>query len=73
MVGIIIQARMGSHRLPGKILMDFEGKTLLNHILDRLDRLDHPVKIVIATSNLKQDDVVESFCKRTKHMLFSGR
>ena len=47
MVGIIIQARMGSHRLPGKILMDFEGKTLLNHILDRLDRLDHPVKIVL--------------------------
>ena len=72
MVGIIIQARMGSHRLPGKILMDFEGKTLLNHILDRLDRLDHPVKIVIATSNLKQDDVVESFCREQNICCFRG-
>ena len=42
-VGIIIQARMGSSRLPGKILMDFSGKTLLQHILDRLGRLQTPL------------------------------
>lgn len=62
MTGIIIQARMGSKRLPGKILMNFEGKTLLEHILTRLTRLKNPSDIVIATSDLEQDDEVEKFC-----------
>lgn len=64
MTGIIIQARMGSRRLPGKILMDFAGKTLLEHILSRLSRLKDEIEVVIATSDLKQDDVVEKFCSR---------
>ena len=54
---------MGSSRLPGKILMDLEGKTLLGHILFRLERLKNPVQIVIATSDLQQDDQVEMFCR----------
>lgn len=66
MIGIIIQARMGSTRLPGKILMDFEGRTLLEHILTRLTRLKNQADIVIATSNLKQDDIVEKFCSTYK-------
>lgn len=72
MIGIIIQARMGSSRLPGKILMDFEGKTLLQHILDRLDRINSAVKIVIATSDLEQDDVVEAFCRERNVCCFRG-
>ncbi len=72
MVGIVIQARMGSHRLPGKILMDLEGKVLLNHILSRLGRISYPVKIVIATSNRKQDDKVELFCRKQNICCFRG-
>ena len=64
MTGIIIQARMGSSRLPGKILKDFEGKTLIGHIIDRLVRVKSPVKVIIATSNMSQDDQVERFCRQ---------
>lgn len=72
MIGIIIQARMGSSRLPGKILMDFEGKNLLEHIIDRLKRLQYPNKSVVATSVLAQDDVVEEFCREKGVECFRG-
>lgn len=71
-VGIIIQARMGSSRLPGKILMDFSGKTLLQHILDRLGRLQTPATTVIATTLRSQDDIVEAFCKEHGVLCFRG-
>ena len=70
--GIIIQARMGSSRLPGKILMDFEGHTLLEHILNRLTYLQVPIKTVIATSDRSQDDIVEAFCKEHNAACFRG-
>jgi len=35
-VGIIVQARTGSTRLPNKMIMDIEGKTLFEHIIERL-------------------------------------
>lgn len=72
MIGIIIQARMGSSRLPGKILKDFAGKTLLEHIIYRLSKLKNEAKIVIATSDLKQDDQVEAFCKTRGINCFRG-
>ena len=71
-VGIIIQARMGSSRLPGKILMDYEGNTLLGHIISRLERLDYPAEKVIATSVLPKDDVVEGFCQKSGVICFRG-
>lgn len=73
MTGIIIQARMGSTRLPGKILKDFEGKTLLGHILCRLrQRVKADVEIVFATSTLAIDDVVEIFCNNQNVKCFRG-
>ena len=72
MIGIIIQARMGSSRLPGKILMDFEGKTLLEHILKRLARLKNPAKVVVATSDVPLDEQVEIFCEKQGVCCFRG-
>ena len=72
MLGIILQARMGSSRLPGKILKDFGGKTLLKHIEDRIALLKHEVTFVIATSDLPQDNAVEEFCKQNNINCFRG-
>jgi len=58
-VGIIIQARIGSTRLPGKVLKPMAGKKLLDHVIGRLAQLHYPAEIVIATTDLPQDDVVE--------------
>lgn len=58
----IIQARMGSTRLPGKVLMIVEGKPLLEFQLDRIKLAKKIDKIVVATSELEADDVIEKFC-----------
>jgi spore coat polysaccharide biosynthesis protein SpsF len=71
-IGIIIQARMGSTRLPGKILMPIGGKVLLKHILFRLGTLRHPVTIVIATTDTRKDDIVKSFCDDHAVACFRG-
>jgi len=71
-IGIIIQARMGSTRLPGKVLKKIGDKNILEHILFRLKRLEHDVKVVIATSNLEKDDELEFFCKQNDINCFRG-
>jgi spore coat polysaccharide biosynthesis protein SpsF len=71
-VGIIIQARMGSTRLPGKVLRPIAGRPLLDHILERLQSLRQPVSVVIATSTLETDDAVETFCKERGVACYRG-
>jgi spore coat polysaccharide biosynthesis protein SpsF len=71
-VGIIIQARMGSTRLPGKVLRPIAGRPLLDHILERLQSLRQQVSVVIATSMLKADDAVETFCKNRDVACYRG-
>ncbi len=72
MTGIIIQARMGSTRLPGKILKVIHDRTLLDHIIDRLKELTEEASIVIATSDLPGDDAVEQFCREKGVLCFRG-
>lgn len=72
MIGIIIQARMGSTRLPGKILRNIGETPLLKHILDRLQLLSQNAYIVIATSSLEKDNIVEEFCKNNSVACFRG-
>lgn len=72
MIGIIIQARMGSSRLPGKVLKKIGDKALLDHILFRLSYLRHSVTIVIATSTLSKDDVMVDFCRERDITCFRG-
>jgi spore coat polysaccharide biosynthesis protein SpsF len=68
----IIQARMGSTRLPGKILMPLAGKPTLWHVVDRLRHAKSLYKIVIATTDEPQDDVVEKFCQEQGFNCFRG-
>jgi spore coat polysaccharide biosynthesis protein SpsF len=71
-LGIILQARMGSSRLPGKILMNIGHRNLLEHILFRLKYLKHDAKVVIATSTSPKDDIVQDFCKTHHVECFRG-
>lgn len=50
-IGCIIQARMGSTRLPGKVLMDIEGKTVLQRVLERVSQIRGLDNIIVATYN----------------------
>ena len=68
----IIQARMGSTRLPGKVLMPLAGKPLLWHIYNRLSHCREINKIIVATTIDKSDDKIENFCKKNKIDFYRG-
>ncbi len=57
----IVQARMGSKRLPGKVLREvLPGKTLISLLISRIKKSKMIDQIVVATSNSKDDDGVEA-------------
>jgi len=68
----IIQARMGSSRLPGKVLLDIAGKPMLAHVVDRTRRAETVQQVVVATTNEPEDDPVASFCLQRQIDCFRG-
>lgn len=68
----IIQARMGSSRLPGKILKPLAGKPALWHVLHRLEHAKRLDGVVVATTVESEDNVVEEFCLDHGVMCFRG-
>ena len=69
---VIIQVRMGSTRLPGKVLKKLNGITVLESLLNQLNysKLLND-KIIATTSNL-EDDVIVNFCKSKEIKCFRG-
>ena len=63
-IAIIIQARMGSTRLPGKVLLPVRRKPLLQYLLDRLKSANLELPIVIATSSEPADQPIVDFCAK---------
>jgi spore coat polysaccharide biosynthesis protein SpsF len=63
-IAIIIQARMGSTRLPGKVLLSVRGKPLLQYLLERVRAANLELPIIIATSHESDDDSIASFCAK---------
>lgn len=58
----IIQARMGSSRLPGKVLLDISGTPSLIYQYRRILQSKIVSNIIVATSNLSQDDAIAQMC-----------
>lgn len=58
----IIQGRMSSSRLPGKVLLDLDGKPMLQRVIERVQQSDLIDQVVIATSNDPSDDPIEQYC-----------
>jgi spore coat polysaccharide biosynthesis protein SpsF len=69
-LGIIVFARMSSSRLPGKMLMDLGGRTLLERVIDRA-RCVHP-DVVLATSDRPEDDALEENAEKAAIPVFRG-
>mgnify|MGYP006292503445 CR=1 FL=1 len=68
----IIQARMGSTRLPGKVLKKIKGKPMLQYTIESLRNCELLDQIIVATSNLKKDDAIEEFTEEVGVDLFRG-
>ena len=71
-IGTIVQARMSSQRLPGKVLNEVNGKPLLQYILERLEKCSTIKEFLIATSLEKSDDQIEEFCSKTHVPCYRG-
>lgn len=71
-LGIIILCRHDSTRLPGKILAQIGGRSLLGIILDRIERGAPGVQVVVATSTDRSDDAIAAFCRRSAVQCFRG-
>ena len=71
-VGIILLCRYNSSRLSGKILKQINGRSVLGHILDRLNFLSHNNQIIVATSDEKSDDDIEEFCRYSNVDCYRG-
>jgi spore coat polysaccharide biosynthesis protein SpsF (cytidylyltransferase family) len=68
----IIQARMGSTRLPGKVLVDIHGKSLLEHCITRLSQSKKIDKWIVATTTESHDDVINEACKALGVICYRG-
>lgn len=68
----IIQARMGSTRLPGKVLMPLGDSCILNYVVQRCKKIKLLDNLIVATSNLKQDDLLAEWCKSTGVTCYRG-
>ena len=68
----IIQARMTSSRLPGKVLIDIAGFPMLYHVIKRVFSAQMVDQIVVATTDDPADDQIEEFCNSINISCFRG-
>lgn len=72
MIVAIIQARMGSTRLPGKVMKRIAGKPMLWHVVRRVQAAASPDTVVVATSTEPADDVIAELCQRGGFLCYRG-
>jgi spore coat polysaccharide biosynthesis protein SpsF len=68
----IIQSRMSSQRLPGKMMMDIGGRVLIGRVIDRVRLSKKVSKIIVATSDHPSDDPIEQFCEVENIICYRG-
>lgn len=69
---VIIQARMGSTRLPGKVLMPLAKSNVLDYVVSRCKMIKGVANVVVATSTLSEDDKIEQWCQQNNTDCFRG-
>ena len=60
----IVQARMGSTRLPGKVLRPLAGKPMLERVVSRVQRAHTLHQVVVATTTRPEDDAIQALCQK---------
>jgi len=71
-VSAIIQARMNSSRLPGKVMLDVTGRPLLSYMLEALQSCKSLSEVIVATTTSKEDDLIASYAGQMGLPAFRG-
>ncbi len=71
-VQVIIQARMGSTRLPGKVLLDLAGRSILEQVWRRATAVSRVERVVVATSDQPEDDAIADWCTKNRVLCVRG-
>ena len=71
-IATIIECRMGSSRLPGKVLLPILNKPALLLLIERIKKIIPSTKIILATTTNKKDDEIVNFAKKNKINFFRG-
>jgi spore coat polysaccharide biosynthesis protein SpsF len=71
-IGFLITARLKSSRLPFKVLMDLNGKTVIERIIDRAKMIQEISEIVVCTSTNPQDKPLVDLAKKNNVFYFNG-
>ncbi len=69
---VVVQARIGSQRLPGKVLADVGGCSMLARVARRAGRARRVDTVVVATTDRTRDDAIVAECERLKVAVFRG-
>lgn len=72
MITAIIQARLGSSRLPGKVLREVNNRPLLSYMLERVAAARSVGQVAVATTDRPQDDRIVEFCQKEGVFVFRG-
>ncbi len=68
----ILQARMAASRLPGKVLLEIEGRPMLGWVVERTRLADTIEQVVVATTDSPADDPVEAYCNEQGYACYRG-
>lgn len=71
-IGIVLLCRFDSKRLPGKILRDIRGRSLMSYIVERIRQAAPEQPLVVATSSSASDDPIAVYCRRAGLDCFRG-
>lgn len=72
MISCIIQARMGSERLSGKVLKEIAGKPMILHVLDRVSKSKRIDQVILATSDLNRDTPLAKTATEAGYKVYRG-
>jgi len=71
-IAAIIQARVGSTRLPRKVLLPLEGKTVLERVIERVQQSKKIEEVIVVTTSNKEDMEIVKICSNNGIRVFCG-
>ena len=72
MFAIFLSVRTGSTRLPKKALYEIKGKTTIEYLIDRLKKSKYAEKVIVCTTELKEDDILCDIAERNDIDYYRG-